>query len=77
MVDIAVPGIIALFGPHFPTYEQAQFPAEVLCRYLPRLQLAEDAFLLEGIEQLTGVSQADLLKSPHGLFIAQSQNYAA
>ena len=54
---ITLPSIFTLFVSHFITYQLREFAAEVFCRNLSFLQIAEDATLLIGVKAFFGIRQ--------------------
>jgi len=77
MVHITSPGRAALVHRQIPAHQPAQFSAKILCRDTATLQISKDAFLFEGIQTQAGILQADGLKTPYSLLIAQGDHHTA
>ena len=76
VLDIAVPGVVALVGSDLVAYNLSQFHTKFFCSDTPYLEISEDAMLAEGIQVLTGILQSDFLEAGDGVLIAECQHDA-
>ena len=76
ILDIAVPGVVALVGSDLVAYNLSQFHTKFFCSDTPYLEISEDAMLAEGIQVLTGILQSDFLEAGDGVLVAECQHDA-
>ena len=73
VLDIAVPGVVALVGSDLVANNLPQFHTKFLCGDTAYLEISEDAMLAEGIQVLTGILQSDFLEAGDGFLVAECQ----
>ena len=76
-VDKAHAGVAALIPAHFPSGLPAHLFAEFLRIDPATFQVTEKTALLEGVEEVAYVRDAQFLKVPDGLFKTDGDNHAA
>ena len=76
VLDIAVPGVVALVGSDLVAYNLSQFHTKFFCSDTPYLEISEDAMLAESVKVLTGILQSDFLEAGDGVLVAECQHDA-
>ena len=76
VLDIAVPGVVALVGSDLVANNLTQFHTKFFCRDTAYLEISEDAMLAESVKVLTGILQSDFLEAGDGVLVAECQHDA-
>ena len=76
VLDIAVPGVVALVGSDLVANNLTQFHTKFFCRDTAYFEISEDAMLAESVKVLTGILQSDFLEAGDGVLIAECQHDA-
>ena len=76
VLDIAVPGVVALVGSDLVANNLTQFHTKFFCRDTAYLEVSEDALLAKCVEVLAGIFQSDFLEAGDGVLVAECQHDA-
>ena len=73
VLDIAVPGVVALVGSDLVANNLTQFHTKFFCRDTAYFEISEDAMLAESVKVLTGILQSDFLEAGDGVLVAECE----
>ena len=76
MVHIAVPGVVTVCCCEFSANHSTEFLSECFCVDATRLEISENAALLESIKTLSCIVQSDAFKLTDGSIQTQGKHYA-
>jgi len=73
VLDIAVPGIVALVGSDLVANNLPQFHTKFFCGDAAYLEVSENALLAEGVKVLAGIFQSDFREACDGVLVAECE----